>query len=349
MRLLAAVAVLHSHSFAIVSGQRDSQPIVPVLDITVGTFAVHIFFAISGYLICGSALKGKFLEFLIARCLRIYPALIVLIFATCFIIGPLATETTIWNYFSDPITWKYLGKNGSMFFGARFDLPGVFVSNPLTAMVNGSLWTLPYELRMYFVFLILCLFASGLSKQVSKYLFFMAISLLLLGSFTLTNTLPIGSTLRSYLEFVPPDLLYIFLLGSLTRLFSKNIVIRPQYFLAIVVFFFALYSYQRSAALPIYYVCLPYVLISIAFFLNRFVKSIPNDYSYSTYLWAFPIQQCLVLFMPKIGVFELSTASVVIVVLLAHLTWILIESPMIGLSKRLQNRVTLRSVSQVAA
>jgi peptidoglycan/LPS O-acetylase OafA/YrhL len=144
-------------------------------------------------------------------------------------------------------------------------------------------------------------------------------------------------------------LLYIFLLGSLTRLFSKNIVIRPRYFLAIVALSFVLYSYQRSAVLPIYYASLPYILISIAFFLSRFVKSIPNDYSYSTYLWAFPIQQCLVLLVPKIGVFELSIASVVIVGLLAHLTWIWIENPMIDLSKRLQNQVSLRSVSQVVA
>jgi peptidoglycan/LPS O-acetylase OafA/YrhL len=349
MRLLAAVAVLHSHSFAIVSGVRDSQPIVPIIDVTIGTFAVHIFFAISGYLICGSALKGNFFEFLIARCLRIYPALVVLICATCFVFGPLTTETKLSSYFSDPVTWKYLVKNSSMIFGARFDLPGVFVSNPLTAMVNGSLWTLPYELRMYFVFSILCLLASKLSKQAANYSFVALILCILLASYIITNLLPLGSTLRNYSEFVPADLLYIFLLGSLTRLFSKSITVRPLYFLIILVFLLALHSYGRSAVLPVYYACLPYMLISIAFFFSRFVKTVPNDYSYSTYLWAFPIQQGLVLLMPKIGVIELSIASVAIVGLLAHLTWVYIENPMIGFSKRMQSRISLRSVSQVAA
>jgi peptidoglycan/LPS O-acetylase OafA/YrhL len=124
-----------------------------MLDVTVGTFAVQVFFAISGYLICGSALKGKFLEFLIARCLRIYPALVVVIFSTCFFIGPLVSDLKTIDYFSAAESWKYFLKNRSMIFGARFDLPGVFLSSPLTGMVNGSLWTLPYELRMYCIFL----------------------------------------------------------------------------------------------------------------------------------------------------------------------------------------------------
>jgi peptidoglycan/LPS O-acetylase OafA/YrhL len=348
MRLLAAIAVLHSHSFAIVSGQRDSQPIVPIIDVTVGTFAVHIFFAISGYLICGSAFKGKFFEFLIARCLRIFPALILLLCVTCFIIGPFASESNASRYFSDPVTWKYFGKNGSMIFGARFDLPGVFVSNPLTAMVNGSLWTLPYELRLYFVFSILCILGSRLSGQATKYLFTVSILTIILITYTSTSTRSPGSILRNFAEFVPPDLLYIFLLGSLTRVFARNIAIRPTYFFALFAGLCILFLYIKGAVLPFYYACLPYLLVSIAYFFSRFAKSIPNDYSYSTYLWAFPIQQCLVLLMPRIGVVELSLVSVLIVGLLAHLTWVYVENPMIGLSKRLQSRVSLRSVSQVA-
>jgi peptidoglycan/LPS O-acetylase OafA/YrhL len=349
MRLLAAIAVLHSHSFAIVSGLRDSQPIVPIIDVTVGTFAVHIFFAISGYLICGSALKGKFFEFLIARCLRIFPALLLLICVTCFIIGPLASESDTSRYFSDPVTWKYFAKNGSMIFGARFDLPGVFVSNPLTAMVNGSLWTLPYELRLYFVFSILCILGSKLSARVTRYLFSASILAIILITYTTTITLPPGSSLRQLAEFVPPDLLYIFLLGSLTRVLAKNIAIRPRYFFGLLAGLCVMYFYLKGAVFPFYYASLPYLLVSIAFFFSRFAKSIPNDYSYSTYLWAFPIQQCLVLLMPQIGVVEMSIASVLIVGLLAHLTWVYVENPMIGFSKRLQSKFSLRSVSQVAA
>jgi peptidoglycan/LPS O-acetylase OafA/YrhL len=344
MRLLAAIAVLHSHSFAIISGLRDSQPIVPIIDVTVGTFAVHVFFAISGYLICGSALKGRFFEFLIARCLRIFPALLLLIFVTCFVIGPLTSESNLSRYFSDPVTWKYLGKNGSMIFGARFDLPGVFVSNPLTAMVNGSLWTLPYELRLYFFFAVLCILGSNLSIQGNRYLFIASILLTFLITYISTTALPSGSGLTSLLAFVPPDLLYIFLLGSITRIFAHNLAIRPTYFLALLAGLCILDGYKKSLVLPFYYGCLPYLLISIAFFFSRFTKSIPNDYSYSTYLWAFPVQQCLVLLIPKIGVVELSIASIVIVGLLAHLTWIYVENPMINLSKRLQSKVSLRAV-----
>lgn len=347
MRLLAAVAVLHSHSFAIVSGVRDSQPIVPFLDITVGTFAVHVFFAISGYLICGSAIKGNFFGFLIARCLRIFPALILLVCTTCFIIGPATSELGFAQYFRDPMTWKYLGKNASMIFGARFDLPGVFLVNPLTAMVNGSLWTLPYELRLYFVFSLLCIFASKLSINTTKYLFAFAIMSMLLFHFILMTLVLHTVTVKSYVDFIPADLLYIFLLGSLTRVFGGRICIKSTYFFAVVVLLISLYLYKRSAALPFYYASLSYLLISISFFFSRFIKSTPNDYSYSTYLWAFPIQQCLVFLLPDINVIGLSISSLMIVGLLAHFTWIYVENPMIILSKRLQRKISPHSISKV--
>jgi peptidoglycan/LPS O-acetylase OafA/YrhL len=349
IRLLAAIAVLHSHSFAIVSGLRDSQPIVPIIGVTVGTFAVHIFFAISGYLICGSALKGNFLEFLIARCLRIYPALLLLICATSFVIGPLTSAIDLSNYFADPVTWKYFGKNASMIFGARFDLPGVFILNPLTSMVNGSLWTLPYELRLYFIFSILCLLTGRLSIRGINNLFGALILLILILSYTLTSLFPHGSRLRNFAEFVPHDLLFIFLLGSLTKVFSKKITLRPIYFFIILLGLSALHLYTQSAVLIFYYACLPYLLVSIAFFFSRFAKSVPNDYSYSTYLWAFPIQQIVVFLMPKISVIELSIVSVFIVALLAHFTWIYVENPMMRLSKRLQNKVSERLAPKVAS
>lgn len=349
MRLLAAIAVLHSHSFAIVSGLRDSQPVVPIIDVTVGSFAVHIFFAISGYLICGSALKGKFFEFLIARCLRIFPALILLVCVTCFVIGPLTSENNISRYLSDSVTWKYLAKNSAMVLGARFELPGVFVSNPLIGVVNGSLWTLPYELRLYFVFLVLCIFSNIFSEQGTKHLFTFSIISILSVVYAVSSSRLAESKLGYIVEWIPPDLLYIFLFGSLTRVFAKTIPVRSIYFFVILAVICIAYVYDKRAVFPIYYACLPYLLVSVAFFFSGFAKSIPNDYSYSTYLWAFPVQQCLILLFPQMGVIHLSVASLLTVGLLAHLTWIYVEFPIINLSKRLQSKISSRPVSQASA
>ena len=40
---------------------------------------------------------------------------------------------------------------GSLVFGVAYTLPGVFEANPYKAAVNGSLWSMPYEIRMYIV------------------------------------------------------------------------------------------------------------------------------------------------------------------------------------------------------
>jgi peptidoglycan/LPS O-acetylase OafA/YrhL len=349
IRLLAAVAVLHSHSYAIVSGDRDSQPIVPILDVTVGTFAVQIFFAISGYLICGSALKGKFFEFLIARCLRIYPALIAVIFSTYLIIGPLASDLKIADYFSNSASWKYVLKNCSMILGARFDLPGVFVSNPLTAMVNGSLWTLPYELRMYLLFSVMCLAVSVFKIRSVKSAFGIIILILICSNVFLYNDLlPKGKSIE-VVELVPSDLFYIFVFGSMTRLVGNYFSARPIYIVPLIVFLSFINIYSHTIFLLIYYVILSYLLICFAFLASKFIKSVPNDYSYSTYLWAFPIQQMLVFFLPGIGVIQLSLLSLGVVAVFAHLTWIYVENPMISLSKKLQIKMSLRFAMNRAA
>lgn len=77
LRIIAALAVLVSHAYPIALGPGTPEPLAGVLGINLGEVAVLMFFAISGYFISRSFHnKRSILEFVVARILRIYPALL---------------------------------------------------------------------------------------------------------------------------------------------------------------------------------------------------------------------------------------------------------------------------------
>ena len=53
--------------------------------------------------------------------------------------------------------------------GIEYSLPGVFSENPFSHAVNGSLWTMPYEVKMYM--LLIVMFGSfALASRATKLL-----------------------------------------------------------------------------------------------------------------------------------------------------------------------------------
>ena len=114
-------------------------------------FGVLIFFVLSGYLITGSFVRsGNLWRFFCSRALRIFPALILAVFFCAYCLGPLVTTLSVEEYLSSNQTWNYFKYNTLLYDGIRFRLPGVFEELPRSGGVNGSLWTLPIELLMYF-------------------------------------------------------------------------------------------------------------------------------------------------------------------------------------------------------
>jgi peptidoglycan/LPS O-acetylase OafA/YrhL len=73
IRLALSIGVLLSHSFAMVGAR---EPIV--MGRTLGNFCVHLFFAISGYMITQSFARTRDItRFTLNRVLRILPALVI--------------------------------------------------------------------------------------------------------------------------------------------------------------------------------------------------------------------------------------------------------------------------------
>jgi peptidoglycan/LPS O-acetylase OafA/YrhL len=113
--------------------------------------AVPMFFALSGYLVTGSALRVRDPRvFLAHRLARILPALIVEVSLSAIALGAAFTDLPWRLYFTDPGFRAYfLNVLGLV----HFHLPGVFARNPLPDIVNINLWTLPAEFYCYLAML----------------------------------------------------------------------------------------------------------------------------------------------------------------------------------------------------
>lgn len=148
IRFCAATAVLVSHHFAL-SGMAEPQ--VPGYREDYGNLGVEVFFCLSGFLICRSLIKSAdWADFLAARFLRIFPNLAFSLTAT-------SVATLIW-YHNYSHLWKHIKftiSNLLMFFrGVTYTIPGVFQDAKGSPTINGSLWSLPFELWLYiFLFL----------------------------------------------------------------------------------------------------------------------------------------------------------------------------------------------------
>src|SRR4051812_15966764 len=84
-RFLAALLVIFSHSYPLSMGTQYEQKYEPLIvvsnhQMTLGTFAVAIFFIISGFLISASLDRSRsWISYIIARFMRIVPGLVVVV------------------------------------------------------------------------------------------------------------------------------------------------------------------------------------------------------------------------------------------------------------------------------
>ena len=92
-----------------------------------GYSILPMFFGLSGFLITGSAQRLSLRNFLINRGLRIFPALIVEIMLSAFVLGPIFTSLALHDYLTSPQTYHYLTNIVGLI---NYNLPGVFYRNP---------------------------------------------------------------------------------------------------------------------------------------------------------------------------------------------------------------------------
>jgi len=94
LRLLFAVVVLFSHSYALLGKPDELFAMLLGYD-TGGGFAVAGFFVISGFLVARSALSSGLRRYAAGRVLRIVPALAVVSILCVLVVGPLTTQLSL--------------------------------------------------------------------------------------------------------------------------------------------------------------------------------------------------------------------------------------------------------------
>jgi peptidoglycan/LPS O-acetylase OafA/YrhL len=158
VRLAAALSVVFSHSFLIAEGSEASEPFARVTgnQCILGLVGVFVFFIISGYLVTESYCRSPApMRFAVRRVLRIYPGLLVNVLVCALVLGPLVSKLALGAYFDSPGLRQFLVATVSLDPGP-LQLPGLlFADNSVGGLVNGSLWTLRYEMMMYLMILVL--------------------------------------------------------------------------------------------------------------------------------------------------------------------------------------------------
>ena len=153
IRLFLAILVVFAHSFDL-GKYPEPLTVFSKGQIGLGSFAVNCFFIISGILITHSYIRSKDnFMYLYKRFIRLFPGLFVCALFTVIIIGSINTTLPLINFFTNKQVYNYLFKNS--FLLTSSSLPGVFVTNPYPFAVNGSLWTLRFEVLLYLVVFII--------------------------------------------------------------------------------------------------------------------------------------------------------------------------------------------------
>lgn len=188
LRFIGAFLVLFGHGFTLSTGKaivhdpvsHYLMPYTPFHKALPG-IGVMMFFVLSGYLITASFQRRKnIVDYCVGRILRIYPALVVAVFF-CVLIGLCFTTLSTIEYLTHQGTWRFLLQNNILIYGISSRLPGVFAELPWQYGINGSLWTLPIELKMYF-----CVLLLGVTRVLNNRILFNLVAVSLIVFFAIS-------------------------------------------------------------------------------------------------------------------------------------------------------------------
>ncbi len=325
LRILAAFAVLVTHSFALSAGSADAEPFRLSLGMTLGSVSVDVFFIVSGFLVTGSLLKThSAVAFFWARVLRIFPALVVMLVLLVFVLGILFTSLPVQSYLTTPKTYAYFLKCATLVFGVNWTLPGVFHSNPIPDAVNGSLWTMPHEIHMYGILLAAWLVLGVRGLERTK-LFKLAIltAMSAAGVILVAGHLMLDVAIEGW--FI--KLFFMFFSGAGFYVLRDRITFSRSVFWICIAALVASALLDRRLFFLVYVVTLAYVLFYLVYVPSGQIRKYNRlgDYSYGMYIYAFPIQQAVAALWPGVSVPMMVLVSGVCTLLMAMLSWHLLE------------------------
>lgn len=322
LRLIFASLVVIGHAFVIGLRNLEAEPNL-LYNYTFSYLAVNLFFVASGFLVTKSMLyRGDGAGFAAARGLRIYPGLIVHVLFVMLIIGPLATNLPLREFFSSP-DWYLQPLKVLTFFETNMEMPGIFAGNE-EQFGSAPLWTLRYELLAYIGTLLI--FLMGLMRK----------KWMVLAQFFVPAFAFMVFTITGWMDALPATGVNLLRFGIAYGLGATLYAYRDRityHWVGLPILFALTWITHKTAALEVtmnmllaYFVMLTAYMKAPKF---NWTQNIP-DLSYGIYIYHWAVLQLLFHWMPELSVTALIAMGFPITIALAWLSWTFIEKPMLS-------------------
>ncbi|MCR5091053.1 MAG: acyltransferase [Oscillospiraceae bacterium] len=333
IRLLGAILVMTGHMGVILGG-----PVPSLGSQSLHQIGVEILFIMGGYLIASSWIKDPHPgRFFLKRFLRLYPPFAVMILLLCFIGGPILSELGVRGYYG---SWWKPWLNNLRFYPV-FAQPGVFLNNPLPLVSNGSIWTMPVEAFAYLMTPVLLFFCRKCGQKSFFPLGFFTALFFAADLFLIWKGNPVflfyGTDWVSAFH-----LLVYFVIGMSCSMESVKTRFHLQ--LCPIFLFFILLTPEFGSAWfqqAVWLCSLPYIVFSVALADEPVFWKLgrKTDLSYGIFLYGFFFQQLVeqwnITYSLAWNYMSCLAASMLLTVLTAWLNCVLIENPVLRLSRKL--------------
>lgn len=327
VRLAAAFAVVVSHAFPLALGPGAPEPLAAATGLSLGGWAVIVFFLVSGVLVTRSAERhgDDLAGFAIARALRILPGLLGVLLAVAAA-ALLLTPTTP----ADAIAYVV---RGATLVSIEHTLPGAFADNPYPGAVNGPLWTLFWEAAAYALVGAAALLLLVRRRRGTG----AALALAGAGGIAvLAVSLMEPRAVAARLE-AGGLLLAAFAVGAAAALSARRVRLEPRITAALWCAVAAAALVDGRAATALGVLALGHTVLLAAW--RTPAVRLPLDVSYGVYLYGWPVAQALVVLaggtLSPLALALLSSAAVLPA---AVASAVLVERPALALARLRQAR-----------
>jgi peptidoglycan/LPS O-acetylase OafA/YrhL len=345
-RLTLAMGVILWHSWPVAGRQVSFAPAHQLLR----DAWVDGFFAVSGFLITWSWFRHpRVRDYFLARGLRILPGLWICLIVTAVVIAPISVAIkggSAVKLLVSRATVEYVFENSAILLFKQ-DIGGTPSGVPVPGIWDGPVWTLSWEVLCYIA--IAGLGLAGLLRR--RWFIPTALVLAVLWSQLLPpwsvfadvieaqRRIEDPATAALLVQAIAARFLVMFLAGAFLYKFRNAIPARWSLVALSVVIVLAasfLPNYRLVAAIP-----LAYAIIASGALIHSKPLRLRTDLSYGVYIYAWPVQQFLVIC--GLGIFNpfvFALVSAAGTLPLAALSWFLVEKPAISLKSRLMRRST---------
>jgi peptidoglycan/LPS O-acetylase OafA/YrhL len=326
IRLLLSVLVIFSHSYPLGTGYEIAEPFNRLThnQVTGGDIAVDLFFVISGFLITASYERtANVASYLKKRILRIYPAFVAVMLIDLVIVLPASGG----HLLPQPHIRQVLEFVVQTFRLREFHYIGAFPGTPHPGQVNGSIWSIQYEFWCYLGVIVLGVLGALRSRKVLLAGFSCTVILSYL--FVLFRWDPelklpteVFGFLYSWVRLLP-----MYAAGIVFYRLRTHLSLSPGW-IAAACAALALAAIEPFGWTLLFPIAGAYLVLALAFHprirLHGWARF--GDFSYGTYLYAFPVQQLVMRLIghpiPPWELFALATPPTLIC---AVASWYLVE------------------------